>query len=45
MAALRAKHNSLEKCISLSKDFLDKYKTQVQWLAETKAVLGSPVEP
>lgn len=44
-AALRAEHSALEKCIALSRDFLDKYKTQAQWLAETKALLGCSVEP
>uniref|UniRef100_A0A8C7KDH8 Spectrin repeat containing, nuclear envelope 1b n=1 Tax=Oncorhynchus kisutch TaxID=8019 RepID=A0A8C7KDH8_ONCKI len=44
MAGLRTEHSSLEKCISLSKDFLDKYKAQAQWLAETKALLSSPIE-
>lgn len=45
MAALRTEHSSLEKCISLSKDFLDKYKTQAQWATETKNLLASRVEP
>lgn len=45
MVGLRTEHSSLEKCISLSKDFLDKYKAQAQWLTETKALLGMPVEP
>ncbi|KAK6304736.1 hypothetical protein J4Q44_G00253220 [Coregonus suidteri] len=44
MAGIRTEHSSLEKCISLSKDFLDKYKAQAQWLAETKALLSSPIE-
>lgn len=44
MVGLRTEHSSLEKCISLSKDFLDKYKAQAQWLAETKALLSSPIE-
>lgn len=45
MDTLRTEHSSLEKCISLSKDFLDKYKTQAQWLIETKNFLLSSVEP
>ena len=43
--ALRAQHSSLEKCISLSKDFLDKYKAQSQWVADAQNLLGSAVEP
>lgn len=45
MTALRTEHNSLEKCISLSKDFMDKYKAQAQWVLETKSLLASAVEP
>lgn len=45
MDTLRTEHSSLEKCISLSKDFMDKYKTQMQWLIETKNFLLSSVEP
>lgn len=45
MEALRTEHSSLEKCISLSKDFMDKYKGQAQWLTETKNLLASSVEP
>lgn len=45
MEALRTEHSSLEKCISLSKDFMDKYKAQAQWLTETKSLLASSVEP
>lgn len=45
MDTLRSAHNCLEKCISLSKDFMDKYKAQMQWLTETKNFLLSSVEP
>lgn len=45
MEALRTEHSSLEKCISLSKDFMDKYKAQAQWITETKNLLASTVEP
>ncbi len=45
MEALRTEHSSLEKCISLSKDFMDKYKAQAQWVMETKNLLASSVEP
>lgn len=45
MAALHTEHSSLEKCISLSKDFMDKYKAQAQWVMETKNLLASNVEP
>ncbi|XP_073726049.1 nesprin-1 isoform X5 [Misgurnus anguillicaudatus] len=43
--ALRSELGTTEKSIQLSKDFLDKYKTQKQWLTETKSLLASPVEP
>lgn len=43
--ALRSELSATEKSIQLSKDFLDKYKTQTQWLTETKSLLASPVEP
>lgn len=45
MASLRTEHSSLEKCISLSKDFMDKYKAQAQWVTEIKNLLASNVEP
>lgn len=44
-ATLRTEQSSLEKCISLSKDFIDKYKAQAQWVKETKNLLASSVEP
>lgn len=43
MGALRTELSAQEKCIQLSKDFLDKYKAQSQWLIETKSLLASPV--
>ncbi|KAJ8270593.1 hypothetical protein GJAV_G00116870 [Gymnothorax javanicus] len=43
--ALRGEYSGLEKCLLLSKEFLDKYKAQAQWLVETRALLSSPVEP
>ncbi|KTF86540.1 hypothetical protein cypCar_00031779 [Cyprinus carpio] len=43
--ALRSELSATEKSIQLSKDFLDKYKTQTQWLTETKSLLATPVEP
>ncbi|XP_061651777.1 nesprin-1 isoform X12 [Phyllopteryx taeniolatus] len=45
VAGLRAQQNALEKCISLSKDYVDKYKAQAQWVLETKRLLASSVEP
>lgn len=45
MSALRTEQSSLEKCISLSKDFMDKYKAQAQWVMETKNLLASSVVP
>lgn len=44
-AALRTEHSCLHKSISLSKDFMDKYKAQSQWLMDTKNLLASNVEP
>lgn len=43
--ALRSELSATEKSIQLSKDFLDKYKTQTHWLTETKSLLATPVEP
>nr|XP_057913481.1 nesprin-1 isoform X6 [Doryrhamphus excisus] len=45
LAALRLEQSSLEKCISLCKDFMDKYKAQAQWMLETKSLLAPSVEP
>ncbi|KAJ4921305.1 hypothetical protein JOQ06_000785, partial [Pogonophryne albipinna] len=45
MEALRVQHTSTEKCIALSKDFSDKYRSQNQWLSETRTLLASSVEP
>lgn len=42
--ALRVELSAQEKCIQLSKDYLDKYKAQSQWLNETKSLLVSSVE-
>ncbi|TSO25166.1 Nesprin-1 [Bagarius yarrelli] len=44
MGALRAELTAQEKCIQLSKDFLDKYRAQTQWLNEMKSLLISSVE-
>lgn len=44
MGALRVELTAQEKCIQLSKDFLDKYKAQTQWLNEMKSLLVSSVE-
>lgn len=44
MGALRAELSAQEKCIQLSKDFIDKYKAQTQWLNEMKSLLVSSVE-
>lgn len=44
MGALRVELKAQEKCIQLSKDFLDKYKAQTQWLNEMKSLLVSSVE-
>lgn len=43
--ALRAEHGATEKSTMLYKEFLERYKTQLQWLRETRALLGSSAEP
>lgn len=42
---LREEHVSLERSIVLYKDFQERYKGQMQWLRETRALLSSTVEP
>ncbi|XP_067272909.1 nesprin-1 isoform X4 [Pseudorasbora parva] len=42
---LREEHATLEKSIVLYKDFQERYKGQMQWLRETRALLSSTVEP
>lgn len=44
MGALRVELSSQEKCIQLSKDFLDKHKAQTQWLNGMKSLLASSLE-
>lgn len=44
-SALRQEHSFLERALLLSKEFQERYKAQAQWLVETRAVLGTPVEP
>lgn len=41
---LRQEHSFLERALLLTKEFLDRYKAQAQWLLETKALLSTPVE-
>ncbi|XP_077587652.1 nesprin-1 [Stigmatopora nigra] len=45
LADLRTRQNFLDKCVSLSKDFSEKYKAQAQWLLETKGLLAAGAEP
>lgn len=42
---LRQERSFLERAILLAKEFQDRYKAQVQWLVETRALLSTPVEP
>ncbi|XP_048062412.1 nesprin-1 isoform X1 [Megalobrama amblycephala] len=42
---LREEHATLERSIVLYKDFQERYKGQMQWLRETRALLSSTVEP
>uniref|UniRef100_A0A8C2DGG1 Spectrin repeat containing, nuclear envelope 1a n=1 Tax=Cyprinus carpio TaxID=7962 RepID=A0A8C2DGG1_CYPCA len=42
---LREEHATLERSIVLYKDFQERYKSQIQWLRETRALLCSTVEP
>lgn len=43
--ALRSELCSLEKCLCLSKDFLEKHRAQAQWVKETRNLLTSSLEP
>ncbi|RXM34120.1 Nesprin-1 [Acipenser ruthenus] len=45
IGAARVEYSTLEKSMHLSKEFLDKYKGQAQWLMETQTLLHTPVEP
>ncbi|RXM34940.1 Nesprin-1 [Acipenser ruthenus] len=45
IGAARVEYTVLEKSMHLSKEFLDKYKGQAQWLMETQTLLHTPVEP
>ncbi|KAF4071108.1 hypothetical protein AMELA_G00281340 [Ameiurus melas] len=42
---LRAEHGATEKSTVLYKEFQERYKTQLQWLRDTRALLGSSAEP
>ncbi|XP_073712130.1 nesprin-1 isoform X2 [Misgurnus anguillicaudatus] len=42
---LQEEHATLERSIVLYKDFQERYKSQMQWLRETRALLSSTVEP
>ncbi|KAJ7342117.1 hypothetical protein JRQ81_009049, partial [Phrynocephalus forsythii] len=43
--SIRKEHITLEKCLHLTKEFLDKYKAQVQWLSEYQSILHATVDP
>ncbi|XP_060128741.1 nesprin-1 isoform X4 [Zootoca vivipara] len=44
-SSIRKEHTTLEKCLHLTKEFLDKYKVQTQWLSENQIVLHTTVDP
>lgn len=44
-SSIRKEHTTLEKCLHLTKEFLDKYKVQTQWLSEYQIVLHTTVDP
>uniref|UniRef100_UPI00398E76DD nesprin-1 n=1 Tax=Pristiophorus japonicus TaxID=55135 RepID=UPI00398E76DD len=44
-SSIRRERGNLEKCLYLTKEFLDKYQSQTKWLAEYQAILQIPVEP
>ncbi|XP_062833321.1 nesprin-1 isoform X16 [Anolis carolinensis] len=43
--SIRKEHTTLEKCLHLTKEFLDKYKVQTQWLSEYQSLLHTAVDP
>lgn len=43
-SSIRKEHTTLEKCLHLAKEFLDKYKVQTQWLSEYQIILHTPVD-
>ncbi|KAG2468780.1 SYNE1 protein, partial [Polypterus senegalus] len=45
MGGIRTESSMLEKCMHVSKEFLDRYKIQAQWLLETRTMLNPPMEP
>lgn len=42
---LQEEHASLERSIVLYKDFQERFKSQIQWLRETRGLISSTVEP
>ncbi|GCB70645.1 hypothetical protein scyTo_0005735, partial [Scyliorhinus torazame] len=44
-SSIRRERGTLEKCLYLTKEFLDKYQSQTKWLAEYQAILQIPVDP
>ncbi|TSR99415.1 Nesprin-1 [Bagarius yarrelli] len=42
---IRAEHGGTEKSTMLYKEVQERYKTQLQWLKDTRALLGSSAEP
>lgn len=44
-SSIRKEHTILAKCLHLTKEFLDKYRAQTQWLSEYQIILHTPVDP
>lgn len=42
---IRTEHGATEKSMMLYKEYQERYKTQEQWLRETRALLSSSAEP
>lgn len=43
--SIRKECTTLEKCLHLTKEFLDKYKVQTQWLTDYQIILHNTVDP
>lgn len=43
--SIRKECTTIEKCLHLTKEFLDKYKVQTQWLTDYQIILHNTVDP
>ncbi|XP_013912844.1 PREDICTED: nesprin-1-like [Thamnophis sirtalis] len=43
--SIRKESTTIEKCLHLTKEFLDKYKIQTQWLTDYQIILHNTVDP